>query len=169
MSSSLRAALPLPLLFLAVAPPIGADDGAWPNVAPPMESILQPALGLAATRLERPSCSAVFDDFRVSATGKTLSETLSSKGVTPLAYLRSIHFIDGSTTSPCSDRQTLAHTPVGGPVVFVCREQFLTMLRRNWGYTATVVIHESLHSLGLGENPPTTDEISRRIENRCGH
>jgi len=31
-----------------------------------------------------------------------------------------------------------------------------------------VIIHETLHSLGLGENPPTSDEITRRVFSRCG-
>ena len=36
------------------------------------------------------------------------------------------------------------------------------------GSLATVVIHEELHSLGLGENPPSSQEITRRVESRCG-
>lgn len=31
-----------------------------------------------------------------------------------------------------------------------------------------VIIHEMLHSLGLGENPPTSDEITKRVVQRCG-
>ena len=31
-----------------------------------------------------------------------------------------------------------------------------------------VIIHETLHSLGLGENPPTSDEITWRVFSRCG-
>jgi hypothetical protein len=33
---------------------------------------------------------------------------------------------------------------------------------------ANRAIHEMLHTLGLGENPPTTSEITRRVEMRCG-
>jgi hypothetical protein len=29
------------------------------------------------------------------------------------------------------------------------------------------VIHEALHTLGLGENPPTSTEITSRIAARC--
>ena len=29
------------------------------------------------------------------------------------------------------------------------------------------LIHESLHSLGLGENPPTSSEITSRVISRC--
>jgi hypothetical protein len=30
------------------------------------------------------------------------------------------------------------------------------------------VIHEALHTLGLGENPPDSREITRRVAERCG-
>ena len=30
-----------------------------------------------------------------------------------------------------------------------------------------LVIHEMLHTLGLGENPPTSTEITKRVEGRC--
>ena len=30
-----------------------------------------------------------------------------------------------------------------------------------------MVIHEMLHTLGLGENPPTTFEITDRVLSRC--
>jgi hypothetical protein len=31
-----------------------------------------------------------------------------------------------------------------------------------------MLIHEELHSLGLGENPPSTHEINEQIARRCG-
>jgi hypothetical protein len=30
-----------------------------------------------------------------------------------------------------------------------------------------MVIHEMLHTLGLGENPPSTFEITARVRDRC--
>jgi hypothetical protein len=30
-----------------------------------------------------------------------------------------------------------------------------------------MVIHEMLHTLGLGENPPSTFEITERVRQRC--
>jgi hypothetical protein len=30
-----------------------------------------------------------------------------------------------------------------------------------------IVIHELLHTLGLGENPPTPQDITRRVKARC--
>jgi hypothetical protein len=31
-----------------------------------------------------------------------------------------------------------------------------------------MIIHEILHSLGLGENPPSSDEITKQVAARCG-
>ena len=31
-----------------------------------------------------------------------------------------------------------------------------------------ILIHEALHSLGLGEDPPSSDYITERIRARCG-
>jgi hypothetical protein len=31
-----------------------------------------------------------------------------------------------------------------------------------------MIIHEMMHTLGLGENPPTTFEITERVMARCG-
>jgi len=36
------------------------------------------------------------------------------------------------------------------------------------GFATNVVIHEMLHALGLGENPPTSEEITRQVVKRCG-
>ena len=34
-------------------------------------------------------------------------------------------------------------------------------------WAEVVVIHEALHTLGLGENPPSSAEISIRVAARC--
>ena len=38
---------------------------------------------------------------------------------------------------------------------------------RNPREAEAMIIHELLHTLGLGENPPTSIEITRRVESRC--
>jgi hypothetical protein len=50
-------------------------------------------------------------------------------------------------------------------VVYVCGGAFrdLDAKRRE-----QVLIHEMLHSLGLGENPPSTHEINDAVWRRCG-
>jgi hypothetical protein len=50
--------------------------------------------------------------------------------------------------------------------VFVCKA-FAEFQLRQPGVAESMVIHEALHTLGLGENPPTPMEITNRIYGRC--
>jgi hypothetical protein len=50
----------------------------------------------------------------------------------------------------------------------VCKETFARVDAADPGFTANVVIHEMLDALGLGENPPTSEEITRQVVKRCG-
>ena len=36
-----------------------------------------------------------------------------------------------------------------------------------WGGAEIIIIHEFLHSLGLGENPPSSAEITKQVQTRC--
>ena len=62
----------------------------------------------------------------------------------------------------------LAWTSPGSRAVHVCWSQFSYWQRANPGYTATIVIHETLHTLGLGEGPPTSGAITAKVIARCG-
>jgi hypothetical protein len=52
--------------------------------------------------------------------------------------------------------------------VYICTAWFRETFELNPSRTEAVIIHESLHSLGLGENPPTSREITDRVVERCG-
>ena len=52
------------------------------------------------------------------------------------------------------------------PRVVVC-PGFAGVQRSDPDFAESLVIHELLHTLGLGENPPTSAEITRRVEARC--
>jgi len=41
------------------------------------------------------------------------------------------------------------------------------MFAKNRELAELIVIHEFLHSLGLGENPQTSVEITARVKARC--
>ena len=41
------------------------------------------------------------------------------------------------------------------------------MARRNRAWAVATLIHEALHTLGLGENPPSSTEITERVLRRC--
>ncbi len=127
------------------------------------------ALKEAAARLQAPECAAVLGDFRDAATGRPLAERLSETGQTPSHYLsRWLTFTSGLGLRPCESSGVIAFTSPGSHVVFVCRDQFLTSWRKSEANTANILIHEALHSLGLGENPPDSKVITARVQKRCG-
>jgi hypothetical protein len=75
-------------------------------------------------------------------------------------------FINGSREAPCVTG-TFAFTAPGSRVIRLCVEA----LKRTWlqdqEHTVANFIHEMLHTLGLGENPPSSAEITRRVETAC--
>jgi hypothetical protein len=64
-----------------------------------------------------------------------------------------------------SDR--LVFAAPGSRVVFVCpqfrEEQWQKPLRAE-----ALLIHETLHTLGLSENPPSSNAITKQVIARCG-
>ena len=126
------------------------------------------ALRGAAERLEAPGCQAVFSDF-ADASGRLLSDRLVELGQTPQGYLGQVLFYDGSTQPRCQarDNGVLAVTAPGSPIVFVCPEALRAQFHRQPLVVEATLIHEALHTLGLGENPPTSREITSRVVKRC--
>jgi hypothetical protein len=120
----------------------------------------------ASLRLERPECGRIVSDF-TDASGRNLQENLEALGQTPAGYLGLIVFVDGLGQARCVGEQVLALTTPGSRVIHIC-PQFGGQQRRDPALAETVIIHEALHSLGLGENPPSSLEITRRVRDRCG-
>ena len=119
----------------------------------------------AARRLANPKCAEVFRDF-ADDQGRSLQERLDAYRLTGPEYLSLIYFADGSDEGRCGDENVLANTTPGSRHVAVCR-RFARVYRDDRTWAEVVVIHEALHTLGLGENPPTSFEISTRVASRC--
>jgi hypothetical protein len=89
--------------------------------------------------------------------------------LTGAGYLaRRMWFVDGSGARACQDSSTVFATQPGGAVVFVCARQLRTLAFHDPVVVEALLIHEELHSLGLGENPPSTDQITSQVQRRCG-
>ena len=125
------------------------------------------APGGARRRLERPACQRLFSEF-AGHQGRPLVEALEAKGRSGEEHLGALIFYDGTHERPCDRPATLAFTWPGSPIVFVCAEQFTKAARRSPVLVEAALIHEGLHSLGLGENPPTSAAITSRVLHRCG-
>jgi hypothetical protein len=81
-------------------------------------------------------------------------------------YAALVPFLDGSREPLCRKVKTALVASPGVRRVFVC-PSFAGVGLRDPLHAESLVIHEILHTLGLGENPPTPLEITRRVEARC--
>ena len=82
------------------------------------------------------------------------------------AYLRVVVFLDGDGRRACDRDGVFAVASPGNRIVHVC-PRFRERENRDPRFAQAVVIHEALHTLGLGENPPTSDEITARVLQAC--
>jgi hypothetical protein len=126
------------------------------------------AINEAARRLGDPECARILTDF-VDTADRPLAKNLEALGLTAPAYLSLLWFVDGTYDTVCEPRQPriAAFTERSGRAVYVCRSGFLEVVRQ--GTAEFVIIHEMLHSLGLGENAPhpTSLAITRQVGKRC--
>lgn len=119
----------------------------------------------AARRLSEPRCAQVFADF-ADAEGRPLQEKLDGYHLTGSEYLSLVYFAEGLDRGRCEDDGVLATATPGSRLVSVCG-RFTRAYRSNPTWGEIVLIHEALHTLGLGENPPSSSEISARVVARC--
>ena len=145
--------MPIPLLHVAVS--------GQPRV------IVWEAVLSAIQRVERPACGSLLDDYR-DAAGRPLAANLALSGRTAVQYLSDLRFTDGGGTRQCSLARTVAATQPGSHVIFICGVQFEKEYRADPEAASMIVLHEFLHSLGLGENPPSSLEITATVTARCG-
>lgn len=123
----------------------------------------------ALRRLESQECRKVFTDF-TDADGRTLQQNLEEWTASPSEYIGLIPFVDGSREKLCRRTNVSLVAQPGVRRVYVCKA-FAEVQLRQPAVAAAMVIHESLHTLGLGEAPmpgqPTSLEITQRVESRC--
>lgn len=128
---------------------------------------LQPSLDEAFRRLSDSRCAEIFTDF-ADAGGRRLDRNLADTGTSAPSYLGLVLFYDGRSTEPCRNSQVLAWTNPGSRAVLVCWDQFSAKQRWSVGFAANTIIHETLHTLGLGETPPDPRVITDQVALRCG-
>jgi hypothetical protein len=120
----------------------------------------------AAEWFSFPQCQELLSEF-ADERGRPLSVRLTELGVTSGEYLRLVIFEDGTDQSRCRQSGILAFTARGSRVIYLCGRDFMRAAQREPREVRAVIIHEMLHSLGLGENPPSSKEITRRVKERC--
>lgn len=121
------------------------------------------ALQGAHERLARPECQKLFTDYTDQA-GRPLQERLDTLALSGQEFLTYIGFYEGHGQLRCGQERVLAFTQPGSMVVRVCPQ----ITRQGGEHVEMIVLHEMLHSLGLGENPPSSLEITAQVRRRCG-
>jgi hypothetical protein len=158
------------LLWVAVVGILGLAQG--PRVKVPdsraQQGVTSAVIG-ARVRLARPECQKLFTDFQ-DLEGRPLIERLDASLRTPADYLvQQVWFVDGDDTPQCRRDGTMAaFTVTGHHVIRVCGDRFLQRFERQRVAGEIIVIHEMLHTLGLGENPPSSRDITAQVTKRCG-
>ena len=173
MSLVLRRLGPLAVLVLALSLSLAAapavDAGSKPRLAavgltPAERQALQWSVGIAAQQLRRPECLKAFVEFQLDD-GSTPLGKLEAAGLTAEEHLATLEWESGATSGRCAPGALLA-TVRNGRRVTVC-PGFAKIVASRPAFGATLVIHEQLHALGLGENPPTSTYITTRVYHRC--
>lgn len=153
----------------AASPGIVKNAERWPKVLivdPVTRDATRRALDDAARWLSVSQCARLFSELR-DVDGQPLGARLRRLQSTPTDYLHLVYFHDGEVNPACNRHGTLAFTQVGSRVVYVCGRDFARASKKEPQQAAATLIHEMLHSLGLGENPPTPREITYRVLKLC--
>lgn len=159
-------ALALSLLASASLAHAGSPRAASVRISGFEGAAVARAVDGAARRLTSPECQSVLADFR-DADGVSLRRHVDASGQSVHELLGALLFYDGSELEGCRLRQTLAFTARGSRIVFVCPRSFVAAQRSDPVRAEIVILHELLHALGLGEDPPTSHEITTRVMSRC--
>lgn len=145
------------------------EPEAWPRVSiqnPVTAVAVRWALAGASRRLGEARCQALLSDYR-DQRQRPLHAKLAELKATGPGYLKLILFRDGSGMAQCERYERLAFTGQGARVVWVCGRRFERLWKENRQMAEATVIHEALHTLGLGENPPSSQAITDHVLDRC--
>lgn len=145
------------------------DDVEWPHVIIKdvyTRDAAKRSLSRAHEWLAKPACQSLFSEFH-DERGLPLTERLRDLSATPQSYLQLVYFLDGEQSRACKIDRVLAFTEPGSRVVYLCGRYFERASRRDAREVQATIIHEVLHSLGLGENPPSPGYITDRVRSLC--
>ena len=131
-----------------------------------MAKYVRRAVEGAARRLADPGCQQVLTDF-TDLSGRSLQTNLDVLGLPADEYLGLVMFYEASPKRCRRSGATMLTAP-GSRVVYVCPGRLQRIQQRKPAEAEALIIHEMLHSLGLGENPPSAEEITNRVKRRCG-
>jgi len=128
---------------------------------------LAAARGSARGRLMRPGCRMILSSYTDSA-GRTLKENLEALDMKAESLLGGLSFQPAPAGSrACAAPSNVFFTTPGSRVVFVCGSRPEALQASEPRLLTALVLHEMLHSIGLGENPPSPSQITARVMEWC--
>jgi hypothetical protein len=134
-------------------------------LAPGDESVVEAARKGAQLRLRTDECRKLLVDFS-DGEGRSLEQRLAAFAVPADEFLATLPLLDGSSRPLCQANRSHLLTTAGVPRVFVCKS-FLKAVYQERVMAEVYLIHELLHTLGLRENPPSSQEITQKVVRRC--
>jgi len=153
------------------AEPVGAPTGRSAHIYlqdAVARFVVERAVGGAARRLRRADCLRILNDFPEFSDTQLWTNLRSSQLAAGDFVIARMWFVDGADDQRCRRVDgPAAFTAAGNPVIHICGERFAAMLPHPIA-AEVLIVHEFLHTLGLGENPPSSGEITRRVRKRCG-
>ena len=127
----------------------------------------------AVQRLRDHECAKLLTDFK-DKEGRTLDRRLETWEMSAAEYVQVIPFVDGFSRPICQRSSVELATTAGLALVCVCpagagalNSRFAKVQAENPSLAEFMIIHEMLHTLGLGENPPSSFEITEQVMRRC--
>lgn len=150
---------------------VAGSSNQWPRVMindAVARAAIHTAMDDVVRWIREPRCQTVLAEFRDEA-GCPLTQRLENLGVSFERYLTWVFFRDASDPKRCDNPSTFAVTKPGSRIVFMCTAAFHRLTRQEPARAKALIIHEVLHTLGLGENGrhPTSDAITRLVLARC--
>jgi hypothetical protein len=158
---------------MVAAGTLASGSAARAQDAPDNVRLRQPAERMAVAQavagayrqLARAECQGLLDEF-ADASGQPLRAVLADQGMEVDVFLSRVLFYDAPPAACQGSALAGTHAP-GSRVIRVCGRRFQRTMTDSHRHAEAMVIHEMLHALGLGENPPTSDHITTRVMDRC--
>jgi hypothetical protein len=136
------------------------------RINPELVRLVNEVVPRAAEKLRTEKCRQILSEFR-DGDRRTLEENVTAQGEDAPGYLRWLIFVNAAEEGFCVRGAQVASTNPKDRIIRLCAP-FQQIARSDPGYAAALLIHEELHSLGLGENPPSSYEITRKVVEHCG-
>jgi hypothetical protein len=131
----------------------------------PLAHSLGAARELAGERLGTEACRAIFEELP-DFTGRPAARRLAAGERSPSSHFARLQFVE-SRDGLCAQGLVAAWSSPGNPRVRVCPRAFAAVAAQDRGEAAAILIHEALHTLGIGEDA-ANQPLTAYVRSRCG-